>query len=88
MTRNRFEAEREQVCSLLGTEAFERSAQQRKKIEMRFAHLRCHLGFRRLRLRGITGASDEFLLSAIVQNLKSLVRFLTRAPPTHSACIV
>ncbi len=87
VTRNLFEAEREQVRALMGTEAFERSAQERKKIEMRFAHLKRRLGFRRLRLRGITGASDEFLLMAIVQNLTRLVRFITRAPPTHSVCI-
>ena len=53
-----------------GTAAFERSARERRKVEMRFAHLKRHLGFRRLRLRGLTGASDEFLLVAIVQNLK------------------
>ena len=68
--------------ALMGTEAFERSAQERKKIEMRFAHLKRHLGFRRLRLRGLTGASDEFLLVAIVQNLKKLVRLVTHGPPT------
>jgi hypothetical protein len=28
----------------------------------------------RLRLRGLTGATDEFLLAAIVQNLKRLAR--------------
>jgi hypothetical protein len=49
-----------------GTEAFERSARERRKIEMLLAHLKRDLGFRRLRLRlrGITGASDEFLLTA------------------------
>jgi hypothetical protein len=48
---------------------------------MRFAHLKRRLGFRRLRLRGLTGASDEFLPIAIVQNLKKLVRFLPHGPP-------
>jgi len=41
-------------------------------VEMAFAHLKRHLGFRRLRLRGITGATDEFLLAATVQNLRKL----------------
>jgi transposase len=86
VTRNLFEAQREHVRALTETEAFERSAQERKKIEMRFAHLKRHLGFRRLRLRGMTGAADEFLLVAIVQNLKRLVRFLTRGPPTPAPC--
>jgi hypothetical protein len=31
---------------------------------MLFAHLKRHLGFERLRLRGLSGARDEFLLAA------------------------
>ena len=81
VTRNLFEAEREHVRALKGTEAFERSAQERRKIEMAFAHLKRNLSFRRLRLRGITGAADEFLLAATVQNLKKLARFLAHHPP-------
>jgi hypothetical protein len=38
---------------------------------MRFAHLKTHHGFERLRLRGLSGARDEFHLAAIVQNLKT-----------------
>jgi transposase len=86
VTRNMFEAEREQVRAMRGTEAFERSARERKKIEMRFAHLKRNLGLRRLRLRGLTGARDEFLLAAAVQNLKKLVRFLFHGPPTPDPC--
>jgi hypothetical protein len=41
-------------------------------IEMRFAHLKVQHGFERLRLRGLTGARDEFHLAAIVQNLKTM----------------
>jgi hypothetical protein len=48
---------------------------------MAFAHLKRNLSFRRLRPRGITGAADEFLLAATVQNLKKLVRFLAYRPP-------
>jgi hypothetical protein len=81
VTRNLFEAERDHVRALKGTEAFARSARERRKVEMAFAHLKRHLGFRRLRLRGITGASDEFLLAATVQNLRKLVRFLARHSP-------
>jgi Transposase DDE domain len=75
VTRNLFEEQREHVRALAGTVAFEQSARERRKVEMRFAHLKRHLGFRRLRLRGLTGASDEFLLVAIAQNLKKLVRW-------------
>ena len=39
---------------------------------MRFAHLKMHHGFERMRLRGLSGARDEFHLAAIVQNLKTL----------------
>jgi hypothetical protein len=31
-----------------------------------------HHGFERMRLRGLSGARDEFHLAAIVQNLKTL----------------
>lgn len=54
------------------TKAFARSRDERKRVEMRFAHLKIHHGFERLRLRGLSGARDEFHLAAIVQNLKTL----------------
>jgi Transposase DDE domain len=47
-----------------------------------FAHLKRNLNFRRLRLRGLSGAKDEFLLAAAAQNLRKLVRFLGQGPPT------
>jgi hypothetical protein len=65
---------------LAGTEAFALSRDQRKKVEMLFAHLKRHLGFERLRLRGLSGARDEFLLAATVQNLRRLAK-LTTIPP-------
>ena len=86
VTRNLFEAEREHARRLKGTEAFERSARERRKVEMAFAHLKRNLGFRRLRLRGITGAADEFLLAATVQNLKKLARFTAYRPPISTEC--
>jgi len=36
-----------------------------------FAHLKRHLGLRRLRLRGPKGANEEFLLAAVPQNQKT-----------------
>ncbi len=60
------------LATLAGTEAFQRSCNERRKIEMRFAHLKTHHGFNRLRLRGLAGARDEFHLAAIAQNLKTL----------------
>jgi hypothetical protein len=52
---------------------------------MRFAHLKTHHGFERLRLRGLSGTRDEFHLAAIVQNLKTLALRLIRLPP-QPAC--
>ena len=62
------------------TKAFFRSRNQRKKVEMRFAHLKTHHGFERLRLRGLSGARDEFHLAAIVQNLKTMALRLFSPP--------
>ncbi len=86
VTRDLFEAEHDQMRAMKGTEAFERSERERKKVEMLFAHLKRNLELRRLRLRGLSGASDEFLLPATVQNLKKLVRFPAHGPPTAAAC--
>jgi hypothetical protein len=86
VTRHLFEKERQHVKALKGTDAFERSARERKKVEMLFAHLKRNLGLRRLRLRGLTGAKDEFLLAATVQNLKKLVRLCANAPPIVEKC--
>lgn len=69
--------------SLMGTPEFERSRDERKRVEMRFAHLKTHHRFERMRLRGLTGARDEFHLAAIVQNLKTLATHLSRPPPNQ-----
>ena len=44
LTRNMFEAEREQVRAIRGTAAFKQSARERKKVEMKFAHLKARFG--------------------------------------------
>ena len=72
------------------TKAFIKSRDQRKRVEMRFAHLKTHHGFERMRLRGLSGAHDEFLLAAIVQNLKTLALRTLKRPPTQpylSCCL-
>ena len=58
-----------------------KSRDERKRVEMRFAHLKIHHGFERMRLRGLSGARDEFHLAAIVQNLKTLA-LRTIGPPS------
>lgn len=74
------EHDRDRARSLAGTQAFQDSSRRRKKIEMLFAHLKRQLGFERLRLRGPNGARDEFLLTAIVQNLRRLARLTPPIP--------
>ena len=76
------EAARDYARSLVGTEPYEQSRRERKKVEMLFAHLKRHLGFERMRLRGLSGAQDEFLLVATVQNLRRLAKLTTIPPPT------
>jgi len=76
---------RDQARALVGTPEFEKSRDDRKKVEMRFAHLKVHHHFERMRLRGLTGARDEFQLAATVQNLKTIANHLWRPPPNHSA---
>jgi transposase len=71
---------RDRARSLKDTPEFERSSNQRKKAEMRFAHLKVHHGFERMRLRGLSGARDEFHLAAIVQNLKTMALRLLGPP--------
>ncbi|PZX11376.1 DDE family transposase, partial [Palleronia aestuarii] len=68
------EEARETVRELMGTNAYNINRARRKKVEMLFAHLKRHLALRRLRLRGLTGATEEFLLAAIAQNLRRLVK--------------
>lgn len=63
------------------TPEYQRSRCERKKVEMLFAHLKRILRLDRLRLRGLSGASDEFTLAATAQNLRRLARFITQPLP-------
>jgi DDE family transposase len=78
---------RDVVRSFAGTKDFEKSRRERKKIEMRFAHLKRILKLDRLRLRGPRGAQDEFVLAAIAQNLRRLVALVARPPLAQALCI-
>ena len=60
------------------TQGYRVSARQRKMIETGFADMKRNLGLTRLRLRGLTGANDEFLLAATVQNLRRLAKAIGR----------
>jgi transposase len=82
VTRDVNEEARDQARALMGTPEFDRSRDERKRVEMRFAHLKTHHRFERMRLRGLSGARDEFHLAAIVQNLKTLANHPGRPPPS------
>jgi transposase len=81
VTRDVNEDVRDRVRALAKTEAFPQSRRERKKVEMLFAHMKRILKFDRLRLRGLSGAKDEVLLTATAQNLRRLAKLLCRAPP-------
>jgi transposase len=83
--RSIFERSRDVARSLVGTALYARSRRERKKIEMLFAHLKRIIGLRRLRLRGPTGAKDEFLLAATAQNLRKLAKLIVPATPQSLA---
>lgn len=73
------EPARDVARALAKTEVYWQSRKDRKKVEILFAHLKRILKLDRLRLRGLSGARDEFLLAATAQNLRRMVKWL--APP-------
>ena len=77
---------REHVRALANTEAFQLSCRERKKVEVRFAHMKRILKLDCLRLRGLSGARDEVLLTAMAQNLRRLAKFICRGPPPAAEC--
>ncbi|MET0545229.1 MAG: IS1182 family transposase [Caulobacterales bacterium] len=76
VTRSVHEAARDVARALNATPEFEQSRRERKKVEMLFAHLKRILKLERLRLRGPSGAHDEFTLAATAQNLRKLAKLL------------
>jgi Transposase DDE domain len=85
VTRDLDEDVRDRVRALANTQAFEQSRRERKKVEMRFAHMKRILRLDRFRLRGLNGVRDEVLLTATAQNLRRLVKLLCRGPPPFIA---
>jgi transposase len=74
ITRSIHEAARDMARDIATTDAYLKSRRERKKVEMLFAHLKRILKLDRLRLRGPSGAKDEFLLAATAQNLRKLAK--------------
>jgi transposase len=81
IARSLYEDARDVARTVCATPAYAQSRKDRKKVEMLFAHLKRILKLDRLRLRGISGARDEFLMAAAAQNLRRMARWLT--PHAH-----
>jgi len=80
------EPARDVARAIAKTEEYKQSRKDRKKVEILFAHLKRILKIDRLRLRGLSGAKDEFLLAATAQNLRRMAKWL--APDTPNSDLV
>lgn len=76
ITRSIHEKARDVARRIYMTPEYQRSRCERKKVEMLFAHLKRILKLDKLRLRGPSGARDEFLLAATAQNLRRMAKWL------------
>ena len=81
VTRSVHESARDVARAVRKTPAYRRTRRQRKQVEMLFAHMKRILKMDRLRLRGLSGARDEFLLTATAQNLRRMAKYLGTGPP-------
>ncbi|NPC55341.1 transposase [Caenimonas soli] len=86
IARSIYEDARDVARTVCTTPAYEQSRKDRKKVEMLFAHLKRILKLDRLRLRGLNGARDEFLMVAAVQNLRRMAKWL--APKAENANLI
>ena len=84
IARSIHEAARDKARAIAKTEAYAVSRRERKKVEMLFAHLKRILRLDRLRLRGPSGARDEFLLAATAQNLRKLAKLIPLPAPNFA----
>ena len=84
IARSVHEAARDKARAIAKTDAYAVSRRERKKVEMLFAHLKRILRLDRLRLRGPSGAKDEFLLAATAQNLRKLAKLIPLPTPVFA----
>jgi hypothetical protein len=81
IARSVHESARDVARGIAKSKAYKQSRKDRKKVEMLFAHLKRILKLDRLRLRGPSGAHDEFLLAATAQNLRRMAKWLWPGEP-------
>ena len=77
IARSIHEAARDVGLGIAKTPEYLVSRRERKKVEMLFTTMKLD----RSRLRGLTGATDEFTLGATVQNLRRMAKLLPHGPP-------
>jgi hypothetical protein len=87
VVRSIHESARDVARAVRQTPDYRRTRRQRKQVEMLFAHMKRILKMDRLRLRGISGARDEFLLTATAQNLRRMAKKLSTGPPEICAMV-
>jgi transposase len=68
------ELARQAAIARQNTPAYRNSRRLRRKVEMLFGHMKRQFRFTRLKLRGLAGAAEEFLMVATVQNLRRLIK--------------
>jgi transposase len=85
VTRSVHESARDVARAVATTAQYRRTRRHRKKVEILFAHMKRILKMDRLRLRGLSGARDEFLLTATAQNLRRMAKILGTGPPAMPA---
>ena len=81
IARSIHEAARDVARRVSNTPQYIVSRCERKKVEMLFAHLKRIMKLDRLRLRGLSGTTDEFTMAALVQNLRRMAKLLPQGPP-------
>jgi transposase len=79
--RSIYEPARDVARAVARTRLYKQSRKDRKKVEMLFAHLKRIMRLDRLRLRGPSGAHDEFVLAATAQNLRRMAKRLCPTLP-------
>jgi hypothetical protein len=83
LNRSRHEEVRQEVLAREPTPAFQASLGLRRRIERLFACIKHNDGLHRLRLRGLQGAGEQFLLAATARNLKRMVKAIIVPAPVQ-----
>jgi hypothetical protein len=86
--RSIHEPARDVARAVARTRLYKQSRKDRKKVEMLFAHLKRIIKLDRLRLRGPSGAHDEFLLAATAQNPRRMAKRLRDLPDADGPALV